>query len=160
MELRKRIESKWKLRGRNLNLRDAGATPKEIVRMPNRVYKRIMIEVKKGLPNEACGLISGSMNLCQTIWPMRNTEPTPYSFAIDPDEQDHVMGEMLHKREVFMGIYHSHPYGSPVPSKDDVTFSQFPEVYYFIAAVGGGKEEIRCYKINNGKVKHIDIVIE
>lgn len=157
---KKKKESKWKPKERNSNTKAAGATPKEIVKMTNRFYKTILIEVKKELPNEGCGFISGTGNICKTIWPMRNSEPSPYSFAIDPDEQDQVMDQMLLKKEAFLGIYHSHPYGIPVPSRDDVAFAHHPELYYFIAAVGGGKEEIRCYKIHNGKVKHIDILID
>lgn len=158
--LRKKKESKWKQKERNLSIKAAGATPKEIVKMSQRIYKTILIEVKKELPNEGCGFISGSENVCKTIWPMRNSEPSPYSFAIDPDEHDQVMNHMLLKKEAFIGIYHSHPFGIPVPSRDDVAYAHYPELYYFIAAVGGGKEELRCYKIHNGKVKHIDIVIE
>ncbi|TMU87710.1 M67 family metallopeptidase [Bacillus sp. BHET2] len=128
--------------------------------MSKRVYMRIMLEVRKGLPNEACGFISGKNNHCLTTWPMTNTDPSPYSFAIDLDEQDWVIKNMLKKNESFLGIYHSHPFGIPVPSRDDVAYSQYPELFYFIAAIGGRKEELRCYKINNGKVRHIEIVVQ
>ncbi|WP_269139924.1 M67 family metallopeptidase [Rossellomorea arthrocnemi] len=124
------------------------------------MYSRIMLEVKKDLPNESCGLISGKENRCLAVWPMQNIEPTPHSFAMDPNEQDRVISHMLRRNESFVGIYHSHPFGRPVPSKDDVSFSLYPDVYYFIASVGGRDEELRCYKINNGKVKHINIVIQ
>ena len=118
-----------------------------------------MLEVKKDLPNESCGLISGKGNKCFTIWPMQNIEPTPYSFAMDPNEQDLVLSHMSGRNESFVGIYHSHPYGRPLPSKDDVAFSIYPDVYYFIASVGGSEEELRCYRIRSGKVKHVDIMI-
>ncbi|BCB03439.1 M67 family metallopeptidase [Bacillus sp. KH172YL63] len=128
--------------------------------MSKLVYMRIMLEVRKDLPNEACGLLSGSGNQCLTVWPMTNTEPTPFSFAIDPVEQDRVMEEMVMKKETFLGIYHSHPNGRPVPSRDDVEYSLYPDVYYFIAAVSVKGEELRCYKINHGKVRHIEILIQ
>lgn len=115
--------------------------------------------MKKDLPNESCGLISGVENRCLTVWPMQNIESTPYSFAIDPDEQELVLSRMHGRKESFLGIYHSHPFGKPVPSKDDVSFSIYPDVYYFIASVGGKEEELCCYKINKGKVKHINIRI-
>ncbi|KPL57618.1 hypothetical protein AM506_21240 [Rossellomorea vietnamensis] len=119
----------------------------------------MMLEVKKDLPNESCGLISGKENRCLTVWPMQNMEATPYSFAINPDEQELVLSRIHERNETFVGIYHSHPFGKPVPSKDDVTFSVYSEAYYFIASVGGKEEELCCYKINMGKVKHIDIKI-
>ncbi|MCA0148551.1 M67 family metallopeptidase [Rossellomorea sp. DA94] len=128
--------------------------------LSRRVYTRIMLEVKKDLPNESCGLISGLENRCLTVWPMQNMEATPYSFAINPDEQELIISRMLGRNESFKGIYHSHPFGRPVPSKDDVAYSIYPDVYYFIASVGGREEELRCYKINNGKVKHIEILIK
>jgi [CysO sulfur-carrier protein]-S-L-cysteine hydrolase len=159
LESKKKNVKRLPHRGRNLNLKGAGATLKiDCVLLPKQLYHSLMDELNKGLPNEACGLISGIANRCMTLWPMKNIEPSPYSFAIDVDEQDKAMTKMKNQNEAFIGIYHSHPYGDPVPSGDDIAFSSH-DAYYFIASVGKKKEELGCYKIIDGHVKLIEIII-
>jgi [CysO sulfur-carrier protein]-S-L-cysteine hydrolase len=159
LESKKKNVKRLPYRERNLNLKGAGATHKvDCVVLPKQLYHSLMGELNKELPNEACGLISGIANRCMTLWPMKNIEPSPYSFAMDVDEQETAVKNMKAKKEAFVGIYHSHPYGVPVPSRDDVAFASH-EAYYFIASVGMKREELRCYKIIDGKVRPIEIVI-
>jgi [CysO sulfur-carrier protein]-S-L-cysteine hydrolase len=156
---KKKNVKRWQHRERSLNLKGAGATPKaEYVLLPKHLYDSLMGELNKELPNEACGLISGFANRCMTLWPMTNIEPSPYSFAMDIDEQETAMTKMKAKKEALVGIYHSHPYGVPLPSRDDVAFANH-DAYYFIASVGKKREELRCFKIIDGKVKPVEIVI-
>jgi [CysO sulfur-carrier protein]-S-L-cysteine hydrolase len=156
---KKRSVRRYQHRERSLNLKGAAATPKkDYVLLPKQLYRSLMVELNKELPNEACGLISGIVNRCMTLWPMKNIEPSPYSFAMDVNEQEKAVTKMKAKKEAFIGIYHSHPYGDPFPSRDDIAFASH-DAYYFIASVGKKREELRCYKIINGKVSPIEIVI-
>jgi [CysO sulfur-carrier protein]-S-L-cysteine hydrolase len=155
---KKKKERKWKHKGQNLSLKDADATHKNQVLLPGKMYKEMMRVGRSQLPNEACGLISGMSNKGMTFWPMVNIEPSPYSFAMDINEQDEVEKKMMQKNQHFMGIFHTHPFGQAVPSKDDIRSSFNPDVYYFIAAIGSHSEELLCYKIKNGVVLPIEIV--
>lgn len=89
---------------------------------------------------------------------MRNTEPTPFSFAIDEAEKERAVREMNEQNEAFIGLYHSHPNGLPVPSQDDIDHA--PDVFYFIISVGGAAEGIRCYRIRGRQVMHLTIIVE
>ncbi|UTE79420.1 Mov34/MPN/PAD-1 family protein [Rossellomorea sp. KS-H15a] len=125
--------------------------------MPKQLYSDLVSHARNTLPNEACGLISGKWQTCITLWPMKNIEPSPYSFAMDLMEQESVFRKMKRKKERFLAIYHSHPYGIPLPSKDDIQSSVYPEVYHFIVAVEKKVEKVKCYKFKNGKANAVNI---
>ncbi|XXM74604.1 Mov34/MPN/PAD-1 family protein [Lysinibacillus sphaericus] len=125
--------------------------------VPKQLYIDLVSHARHTLPNEACGLISGKLNTCMTLWPMKNIESSPYTFAMDVMEQESVFNKMKRKKETFLAIYHSHPYGIPLPSKDDIQFAVYPEVYHFIAAVEDKVEKVKCYKYKNGKANAVNI---
>ena len=145
------------LKERNLNSKDADATRRERIEIPRVLYSELMKHAKSCLPNEACGLISGFENKCMTFWPMKNIEPSPYSFAMDELEQEFVFDQMKNKKERFLAIYHSHPYGNALPSRDDIRYAEYSEVYYLIAAVEKETEDLKCYRIRNQKVTRVKI---
>ena len=159
MGLKKKNKKKWKPSGPSLNLKAAGVTHKEKVSISRELFQTLIAECKKELPNEACGLISGFNSRCNKIWPTRNTNPSPYTFAIDFNDQDRILKQLKSNHEDFVGIYHSHPYGKAVPSEDDIIHAPDQDVYYFIIALGSVNNDIKCYKIKNNKVKEIEIDI-
>ncbi len=91
---------------------------------------------------------------------MKNIEPSPYSFAMDEEEQEFVFKQMKSQKEKFLAIYHSHPYGSAIPSKDDIRYAVFSEVYYLIAAIGKNTGKLKCYRIRNNKVTPVKIILK
>ncbi len=148
-------EKNLKKKGRNSGLKDAAVTHKGEVILSRKLYQQLLALCLKEMPNEACGLLSGKGNQCTSIWPMRNTEPSPYSFAIDVEEQEGAMREMKNRSESFIGIYHSHPNGEAWPSRDDVINVQYQDVYYFIAAIGNNSSDVRCFKLTGGKIQPV-----
>jgi [CysO sulfur-carrier protein]-S-L-cysteine hydrolase len=152
-------ESKWKPKEQNLNLKVADVEQNNTVLLSKNIYSKIMYECKMGMPNEACGLLSGCGNRCKTVWPMKNIEPTPFSFAMDIQEQDLTFDKMKRRNESFVGIYHSHPFGSAVPSHDDVIHALYPSAFYFVISISHGSADLRCFKIIKGKVKHVEVII-
>ncbi|UII58056.1 M67 family metallopeptidase (plasmid) [Cytobacillus spongiae] len=159
MGSKKNKRRKWKRNEQSLDLRDAGATPKEKVYISKKLRHLLIRECKKELPNEACGFISGHRKVCKHVWPAKNTNPSPYTFSIDIDDQDRIMSEMKKNNEEPVGIYHSHPYGKAVPSTDDINHAPSQPVYYFIIAIGKVKADIRCYIISKGNVKEVHLEV-
>ncbi|MFI8686185.1 M67 family metallopeptidase [Rossellomorea sp. NPDC077527] len=159
MGLKKKNKKKWKRSGRSLNLKAAVVTHKEKVFISKVLFQTLIAECNKELPNEACGFISGFNTRCNRIWPTRNTNPSPYTFAIDLNDQDKILNEVKRNNEDFVGIYHSHPYGKAIPSEDDIKHAPRQNIYYFIIALERVNIDIRCYKISENKVKEVDIEI-
>lgn len=159
MVLKKNKENRWKRNAQSLNSKDAGVTLKERVFLSRELYQAIVTECKKELPNEACGFISGLDERCKHVWPAKNINPSPYTFAIDLNEQDRILNKVKRKSEDLLGMYHSHPYGKAVPSEDDIHHAPSQNMYYFILALGRVKTDIKCYKISKDKVKEVAIEI-
>ncbi|RBP06734.1 M67 family metallopeptidase [Rossellomorea aquimaris] len=159
MGLEKNKKRKWKRNEQSSNIRDAGVTHKDKVYISKKLNQLLIAECKKELPNEACGFISGHTKVCKNVWPTKNTNPSPYTFAIDIGDQDRILSELKKNNEELVGVYHSHPFGKAVPSNDDIKYAPSQHIYYFIIALGRGEADIRCYKIFNGNVREFDIEI-
>jgi proteasome lid subunit RPN8/RPN11 len=86
-------------------------------------------------PLEACGLLGGIDTHISSIIPVTNRALNPHrSFVFDGS--DFTAGiEKLNKAGLdWLGIFHSHPNGSPYPSKEDGHHWHYPELLYVIAA--------------------------
>ncbi len=65
-------------------------------------------------PQECVGFLLGQPDLVEDILPMCNVHPNPtQGFALDSAEVAQVLGAPI------VGIYHSHPYASVLPSALD-----------------------------------------
>jgi proteasome lid subunit RPN8/RPN11 len=98
-------------------------------------------------PFEACGLLSGRFGYGQTIWKMKNVERSPYSFAMDPWEIQQVLRMIALRGEQLVGIYHSHPTAPPIPSPEDIEYSQYRQAAYVIVSLARPRPEVGCFQI-------------
>jgi [CysO sulfur-carrier protein]-S-L-cysteine hydrolase len=151
-------KKKWRQRELSLSLKDAAVEQDNTVLLSKKTYSKMINKCRRGLPNEACGLLSGRGNRCLTVWPMKNIEPTPFSFAMDINQQEKTLKKMKDINEDFIGIYHSHPNGVAFPSEDDVRHAVYPEVFYFVISIGQKKENLKCYRIKEGKVENVEVL--
>lgn len=95
------------------------------------------------LPREATGVLFGH----DQFVPLRNVSPDPFSFAIDPDEFEHVVAD-----RVPTAFFHTHPTDIAAPSvKDQDGASEWPEVRHLILSLKD-RPELRCWRIFEGQV--------
>ncbi len=66
------------------------------------------------------------------------------SFILDPNEQIWAQKWARSKKLKVLGTAHSHPFGSPIPSKTDLLWSFFPNLMIII----NGNDEMRAWWIN------------
>jgi proteasome lid subunit RPN8/RPN11 len=94
-------------------------------------------------PNEACGLLLGSL----ASTGVHVTRTVPCENLADPDDRGHAF--MIDPREIFavgradgaalVGFFHSHPDAEAVPSVADTDFLRlWPETAWLILPVRGG----------------------
>ena len=106
------------------------------------------------LPNEACGILSGGKDLAENFFAMRNTDESPLSYLMDPQEQFHVMKHIRERKEELLVIYHSHVASPAYPSSKDVQLAFYPGVYYVLISLQDpSRPEVKAYRIREGKVK-------
>lgn len=93
--------------------------------VPEYTIRRLMARAVKSPAKEICGFISHDWE----IYPIKNRAQGPSQFIMDEGEVEAMLYETAGD---LLGVYHSHPGGSPHPSDADETFSYANYFRYFI----------------------------
>lgn len=101
------------------------------------------------LPYEACGIISGVNNTVISVWRMQNESKSEKRYFVSKGNVQNIFDEILKKGEDVIGIYHSHPKTSPIPSKYDLLNHPYPKVQMIIVSLKNKKPVIKSYEIIN-----------
>lgn len=107
------------------------------------------------LPNEACGLLSGSAGHATRFHPARNAESSPYVYEIDPDDLVRIVFGIEADGEELVAIYHSHPRTAAVPSARDVRSATYSVVY--LISTPADPEIIRGWRIDEGVAREVPL---
>ena len=105
-----------------------------VLKITGTDYERILKHCRDEYPNEACGILAGHNGTVEKIYLMKNAEPSPSFYIMEPQEQFRVMKEMRQAGLNLVGIYHSHTGSQAYPSATDVSLAYYPEAVYLIAA--------------------------
>ena len=114
-------------------------------------------------PNEACGILAGSKCIVELAIKMTNTDSSPSSYAMDPQEQLRVVKNMRQAGLELVGIYHSHTGSEAYPSSTDVRLAYYPDTAYVIVTLlDRSCPVVKGYRIKNDSVKELpmNIVVE
>ena len=125
-----------------------------------QISKEIMIkQAFSELPNECCGLILGKNGRIKRTLPMRNTDPSPDAYFMDPIQQVEVFTDMEKKGETLIGIYHSHPKGPSTPSGADLKMAFHQDaVYIIISLEKKDKPELKAFILEKGSFKTVKLI--
>lgn len=112
-------------------------------------------------PEEACGILAGDGDgQVLRVFPMENAEHSQNFYLMDSQEQFQVFDEMKNEGLTLVAIFHSHPHSPAYPSRQDMDLAFYPDSVYFIVSLMNAEPESHAFKIVNGKVREIDIVME
>ncbi|NRT71460.1 M67 family metallopeptidase [Clostridium beijerinckii] len=100
----------------------------------------------KVLPNEACGLLAGTIDnsnnkIIQKVYLLRNIDESPEHFSMDIKEQFKVISDIRKNEWSLIGNFHSHPETPSRPSEEDIRLAFDPNLSYAILSFAD-KEEI------------------
>jgi proteasome lid subunit RPN8/RPN11 len=128
---------------------------------------------EKSYPEECCGLLIGTSIIqidstpiitVTSLYPTRNAWPEQHQlieseepsnpnhsardrFIIDPTEQLAAMKQIRAIGQAIVGVYHSHPDHSAIPSETDRRMA-WPEYVYWITSVAQGQAIAhRCWQL-------------
>ena len=111
------------------------------------------------LPNECCGLLIGKNGEIKRAVPMKNSEPAPDAYFMDPLQQVEVFTEMEKRGESLIGIYHSHPKGPSSPSGADLQLAFHPDAVYIIISLENlDNPVLNGYMLKNGSFNEIKLI--
>lgn len=124
------------------------------------LFKQIVAQCKRELPNEACGILAGKAGRVEKIYEMNNIEKSPVFFSIAPQEQLKVIKDMRGLQLEMLGIYHSHVASQAYPSKHDVELAYYPDVSYAILSLKVIEQPVlRSFKIKEGQINEEELCL-
>jgi proteasome lid subunit RPN8/RPN11 len=106
---------------------------------------------------EVCGLLGGRANRVHLVLPVENGLHSAERYRMEPEAQWKAMRAIEDAGLELIGIYHSHPTGTPEPSATDVAEAAYPGVVNVIWAPGSAGWVARAFLIEGGGWREIAI---
>lgn len=126
--------------------------------MTAQAYRDMVGHCIKEKPLEACGLLSGRDGIAARCWRIRNAEQSPIAFTMDGEELTRALRGMESLGEQLLGMYHSHPSGSPYPSPFDVEHAAF-SCSYLIISLRRMRPRVRSFRLAEGTIREEQILL-
>ena len=129
-------------------------------------YEKILAHCKEGLPNEACGLIGGTIEgdkrSIQKVYLLTNIDQSNEHFSMDPKEQLAAVKDMRANGLKLLGNFHSHPESPSRPSEEDKRLAYDSKVNYLILSLMDLENPVfNAFRIDEEKYVSIEeLVIE
>ena len=120
--------------------------------LPAEIREAIVGHARAEYPNEACGLLAvdGDGCVCHA-YALTNTDASPVSFTVDPDEHFAALTDAESRGWSIGGSFHSHPRTDAVPSRTDIARALEPAWFYVIAGpLEPGPPSVRAWRIAGG----------
>lgn len=142
------------------------------VALSREIRDAIVEDARHEVPNEACGIVVGDRPAADggraLRWaPLRNQLASPYRYAIAPDDLLRLTIETDDADEVFWAIVHSHVASPAQPSPTDLRESHYPDALYVLVSLDPaeadpetGAERLRAWRIVNGGVHEVELVVQ
>ncbi|MCB1283924.1 MAG: M67 family metallopeptidase [Microthrixaceae bacterium] len=111
-----------------------------------------------GLPDEACGLMVGSLGGDDGVAslvrfePCRNAAQSSRIYSIDPKEWMRIERDADDDELDIVGVMHSHTHTEPYPSVTDVDQAPDPAWHYVIVSLRDSSPILRSYRIVDGEI--------
>lgn len=130
--------------------------------LPGALADAMLAHSRAEMPNEACGLLSGSLEqgLAVGFHPTRNEEESPLRYNVHPDDLVRVTFEIDDAGADLLGIFHSHVASPAVPSETDRRLAFYPDAFYVLANLTDlERPELRAWRIRDGEVTEAPLEI-
>jgi len=110
------------------------------------------------MPYECCGFLAGkySNHVLQT-YKLHNIHKNSAKFRISDQEFQSVGSKVLSDGFSILGIYHSHPYGSPCISETDIKGMTFDGIAIVVGL--GGEQEMSAYEISGERAHQLKLIV-
>ncbi|MCI5937110.1 MAG: M67 family metallopeptidase [Eubacterium sp.] len=136
-----------------------------MLKLDKKDYEKILEHCKKGLPNEACGLIGGTIEgdvkTIKKVYLLTNIDASREHFSMDPKEQLQAVKDLRANGYTLLGNFHSHPESPSRPSEEDKRLAYDSTASYMILSLMEEEPVFRSFHIDPDKnVTVEELVIE
>ena len=135
-----------------------------MIKLSTEDYEAIVSYARSQLPNEACGLIAGSIDgddkIIKKVYMLTNVDYSPEHFSLDPKEQLAAVKDMRQNGLVPLGNWHSHPETPSRPSDEDKRLAYDGKASYMILSLMEKDHPVlNSFKINSSDAVKEELVI-
>ncbi len=113
-------------------------------------------------PDECCGIVAGTEGRATKVFRARNQMASPLAYDVHPQDLLRITEEIDEAGDELAGIYHSHTRSAPEPSQTDINLAvNWPDPLYLICGVADSNSpQVRAWKIRDGSVEEVELVVE
>lgn len=128
------------------------------LRLPAKLYQRLLAHLRSTLPQEGCGLIACDAHGAVELFPGTNTEASETRYNMDLAEVVAAFN-VIDRHDWRLGaIYHSHPQTPARPSTTDLSFAFYPDALMVIVSFAVDPPDLRAFRVNEGIIE-VPIVV-
>jgi len=110
-----------------------------VLYLTRRNYDIILNHAIQSLPNEACGLIAGTVDgakkYIKKVYRLTNIDASNEHFSMDPKEQLAAVKDLRSDNFSLLGNFHSHPESPSRPSEEDKRLAFDSNLDYLILSL-------------------------
>ncbi len=133
------------------------------LRIPGVVAAEMLAHARAEVPNEACGLLSGSLSrgIATAYHPARNADASPYVYTVHPEDLVRIVFGIEEAGEDLVAIFHSHTHTPAIPSPTDRRQAQYPDAFYVLATLSdpdaAPADALRAWRILDGQSTEVSL---
>lgn len=133
--------------------------------LPRAVAEQLLAHARAEVPNEACGLLAGSLDAGEatTYHPARNADASPYVYTVHPEDLVRIVFGIEDAGQDLLAIFHSHTHTPAVPSPTDRRQAQYPDAFYLLATLSDPEADaadaLRAWRIIDGESREVPLRI-
>ena len=145
-------------------MRDVFAAPP--LRLSTEQHDLIVAQCLDGLPDEACGLLSGPVTAdlepigeVHTVWPCVNADASARTYTVDSRDLLRAMRDAEANGVELIGVWHSHTHTDAYPSDTDVRQAMEPGWIYVLVSLKHAEPVMRAFRIRDGQTDEVDVEV-
>lgn len=136
-----------------------------MIKLTKSDFEKILAHAVKELPDEACGLIAGTVENgdkeIKKVYLLTNIDHSNEHFSLDPKEQLETIKDMRKNGFVPLGNWHSHPESPSRPSEEDKRLAFDSKASYMILSLMDRENPVlNSFKITGDTAEKEEVVIE
>lgn len=132
-----------------------------MLRLPNEHYLKMVAHCITGLPDEACGLLTGDRITGEVAacYPTPNAAASARLYSVDPRDILRVDRDADAQGVEIIGVFHSHTHTDAYPSPTDVAQAPDPGWHYVLVSLRDTHPVVRSYSIVDGRIDEESVVV-
>jgi len=132
-----------------------------MLRLTSETYFQMIGHCLSGLPDEACGLLSGDPRTSDVAacHPTHNLAASAKLYTVDPKE--YLMADRAAERQgrEIIGVFHSHTHTDAFPSPTDVAQAPDPGWHYVVVSLRDVLPVVRSFRIVEGRIDEEAVIV-